>query len=593
MNTLKTLRHGAFVLLAWIALGSAASAQLPAPAASAVVNGSYTVTYPAGCDAFLPPDYYCAFVYLLESTGSSGQWTVVSSGAGSLSFSSRAPGTYSYMLWVGVYDYWYNYYEGYSEVTTVSVASAAQPAPVRNDILSQLNYQYEVRRGDFNWDNRTDLFVRRVAGGAPFNGAVEHVILQQHSAINGNFAPVTPTADQALVASSWAPAPSIGVRLHDIDVDGYVDLTLVNVASIVSNARDQIIYSPGRPGSAQTRGLRYVDSDLGRFVGDAMDHLADPDHFVRNAPLYYYQSWVWYAWCPLLGIGGIDVYYWQQFTYCYVDYIYYSGFYFDFAAFHPRALELWDIEDQAPSGGISTETAISTITGIIESIFQSQIGGWPMEELLGQVGQHTDGALRRAIEVTQAIISGARAFPEHVDMDNLPPQTPRARNVIHVTGHELLLNRKGHLALEYASPQTVDGLYDPTTLSGQAENWPPVACFPWMQLSLCGWGKLLAETNKTSDHWYSNFTVGQLLPLIGTPGSYWNGSLVPRHNRYVTVPYASKPNYNALPDAASNTYNSNGYVRGLNAQGGVFIVPPGMNSVYPGWDRPVPNAFFQ
>jgi hypothetical protein len=114
-----------------------------------------------------------------------------------------------------------------------------------------------------------------------------------------------------------------------------------------------------------------------------------------------------------------------------------------------------------------------------------------------------------------------------------------------------------------------------------------------MSSPLCGWGKLLAVTNKTSDHWYNNFLVGQLIPFIGAPGTYWNDSLVPRHNRFVSVPYALKPDYNALPDAASNTYNSNGYARGLNGQGGYFVVPADMNSVYPGWNRPVPEHLFQ
>jgi hypothetical protein len=478
-------------------------------------------------------------------------------------------------------------------VATVVVASAAQPAPVRDNILSQLNYRYEVRRGDVNRDGRTDLFIRKTAGGTPLNGVVERLILQQHGAINGNFAPVVPTPDQALIASAWAPAPTVEVRLHDIDVDGYVDLTLANVASVVSGAADQIVYSPGQAGNSQPRGMRPFDADLGKFVGNAMDYLYDPDYFVRNAPLYFIETWTWYAWCPLLGIGGLDVYYWQSFTYCYVDYIYYYGYYFDFSAFHPRALSLWFNEDQARSGGISMETAISGIISVIEDILRSQIGGWPMEEVLGQAGPHRDGTLRQAIEAAKAILEAARAAPEHVDMDNLPPQTPRARDVIHVTGHRLFPTEKGHLALEYASPQSVDGLYDPTTLSGQAENWPPIACFPWMQLSFCGWGKLLAETNKSTDHWFMNFTVGYVMPFLGTPGSYWSNSLVPRHNRYINVPYASKPNYNALPDAASNTYNSNGYVRGLNGQGGFPVVPPAMNSVYPGWDRPVPNAFFQ
>jgi hypothetical protein len=251
------------------------------------------------------------------------------------------------------------------------------------------------------------------------------------------------------------------------------------------------------------------------------------------------------------------------------------------------------MENQVETGGISTGGATSTIKAIIAGIFQTPIGGWPMEELLGQVGPHTDGVLRQFIESAQAILNAARAVPEHVDMDNLPPQTPRARDVIHVTGHRLIGNW-AHLALEYAPPQAVDGLYMPTTLSGQAQHWPPVPCLPGMQhLSFCGWGKLLAETNKTSDHWYNNFEVGHVIPFFGTPGSYWSESLLPRHDRYVAVPYELKPDYNALPDASSNTYNSNGYVRGLNGQGGFFVVPPRMNSVYPGWDRPVPDSLFQ
>jgi hypothetical protein len=592
MNTLNSLRHGAFALLACLALGSAASAQPSAPAVLAVVNGSYTVTYPAYCDPFMPPGFYCSHVYLLEKTEPNGQWAAVSEG-GSFPVSSRAPGTYSYMVWAGVYDPWYSYYDVYSAVTTVVVAAAAPPAPARDNILNQLSYGYEVRRGDFNWDGRTDLFIRKTSGGTPYNGTVENLILRQDSAVNGNFAPVVPTPDQALVAAAWAPAPSIGVRLHDIDVDGFVDLTLVNLASVVSGAADQIVYSPGQAGQAQPGGMRRVDSGLTSFIGDAMDLLVDPNHIVRNAPLYYYESWAWYAWCPLLGIGGIEVYYWQAFTYCYIDYVYYFGFYYDFSAFHPSAVALWSNEDQGETGGISRETAMSTIKQIIEGVIQSQVGGWPMEEIFGQAGPHTDEWLRRAIETTQAVIESSRAFSEHVDMDNLPPQRPRARDVIHVTGHELFLNRVGHLALEYAPPQLVPGLYDPTTLSGYAEHWPPVACLPGMgHLSFCGWGKLLAQTNRVTDHWYSNFKVGELLPALGTAQVYWNSSLVPRHNRYINVPYVSKPDYNALPDAGTNSYNSNSYVRGLGT-GGLFAVPPAMNSVYPGWNRPVPNALFQ
>jgi hypothetical protein len=589
MNALNVLRYGAFTLFAWLALCSAAAAQPPAPVASGVVDGSYTISYSPGCDGFLPPGFYCESVYLLEKIEPDGQWTAVSQDTGWVSFESRQPGTYSYVLWVTVLDYWYGYYEATSPVTTVVVAGPAAPAPVRDDILSQLNYSYEVRQGDFNRDNRTDLFIRKVAGGTPVNGTVENLILRQSDFVNGSFSFVLPSPDEAAVASAWAPAPSIETRLHDINVDGYVDLTLVNVASVVGGAADQIVYSPGQPGASYPRGIRHVDSWLASFVGDAMDYLYDPDHFIKNAPLYYYQYADWYVWCPLLGIGGLDAYYWQAFTYCYVDVIYYTGFYLDYSAFHPDAVALWTLEDMGESGQLSKEEALRAIRSTIESIIGSALGGWPMEELLGQIGEHTDGPIRQAIEDMQAILNGARAIPEHVDMDNLPPQTPRELDKIYVTGHRLPFDR-GHLALEYAPPWTGAGLYAPSTLSGVAEHWPPILCWPLQPPSECGFGKLLAETNRLGDQWYMNFHVE---PLVGTPLSYWENSLVPRHDRYVNLPYSSKLPYFPLPNQFNGAYNSNGYARGLNGFGGFFVVPLSMNSVYLGWDRPVPDEKFQ
>ena len=610
MTTLKALRHCAPALLIWLGLTGAAGAQPEAPTASPVVDGSYTVTYAPNCDAYGFPVMSCQFVYLLEMTEPGGEWTLVSGDWGSATF-TKPPGTYSYMVWSGVWLSWYDYVDGYSPVTTVTVADAApsEPpapgappvpgvpaAPARDNILTQLEYSYEVRRGDFNGDNRIDLFIKRIAGGTPFNGTIEELFLRQDPVYLGNFSTVVPTPDQAAVASSWTLAPTIETRLHDIDVDGYVDLTLVNLASVVPGAVDQIVYSPGQVGAAAPGGMKPIDNRIVRFVGDAMDYMADPDYFITNVPIYYFEWWTWYSWCPFSGLGelgSLDFYFGAPFGFCYFDYQYYAGVYADFSVFDGDAVALWSLDEEVEQGRMTEEQAVPEIVRIIEGIIQSQMGGWPMEELLGQTGEHVLEHVRRRIEAAQGVLNASRALPEHVDMDNLPPQTPRARDVIHVTGHRIKYTTKAHLALEYARPQAVDGLYWPTTLSGAAENWPPFPCFPWMDYSLCGWGKLLAETNKTTDHWYLNWTVGYVVPWEGTPGAYWSNTLEPRHNRYIQVPYGLKPDYNALPDAATNTYNSNSYVNGLNGVDGWFVVPLAMNSVYPGWDRPVPDAFFQ
>ena len=148
-----------------------------------------------------------------------------------------------------------------------------------------------------------------------------------------------------------------------------------------------------------------------------------------------------------------------------------------------------------------------------------------------------------------------------------------------------------HLALEYTDPLSGGGgvPYVPETMSG----FPSGGITP-------PYGKLWAETNRSTDKPYLNFTVAELDVVNGmTNFQYWNGYLKPRHNRYIALPNYSKVDYEPTPYPDNPNpqclcgYNSNSYVSGLPYSGAVKNVPNGFFTAFPGFSDPVPNQYFQ
>jgi len=570
------------ILIVVAALASAvARAQfIEAPQASAVTAGSYTVTYLADCGP-VSPNFYCVFASLEEKTEPSGGWISVSTGTGSRSFANKASGSYSYRLHAAGYDMYAGYVEDYSPSITVVVGSGG----VRDDIVAQMAYRYVVRQGDINADGRIDFFVDKLAGGTAYNGTLEEVILQQST--GGRFLPVVPTAGQAAVAASW-PVSVVAPRLADIDVDGYADVMLSGVSLVVSGARDQIIYAPGAPTLRQPKGIRPFDDAMIRFATDTMDYFADQNYFIDYATMEYYTIWYWYGYCDSSypGYSLYDGGYWDPITGCYYDVVASSGMYQDYSAFSPEALTFWVNDFQAQEGDISEAQALANVKAAIEGLIGTPVGGWPMEEILGPVGPHTEPNARRGIEVGQSVLGQARAGHDRVNPRLIPPQAPRLPDQIYITGHPLTFARsRGHLALEYTDSKRTGAPYVGETFSAEPEN-----------NNLFNFGKLIAKNNRPTDHPLLNFYIGDVNPLRTSNALYWQNYLRPRHEHYIALPYSAKVNYAIVPSAATGTSNSNGYVAGLtyDGPGNVSIeVPPNIAFRYPGWSVPVPEVKFR
>jgi hypothetical protein len=582
MNARHWLSAPRAILTALAVLASAAAqAQfIEAPQATAVTAGSYTVTYLADCGP-VSPNFYCVFASLEEKTEPSGGWISVSTGTGSRSFTNKPSGSYSYRLHAAGYDMYAGYVEGVSPSITVVVGSAA----ARDNIVAQLAYRYVVRQGDINADGRVDFFVARLTSGTASGGTIEKLILQQAS--GGRFVAVVPTAAQAAVAAAW-PVSAVVPRLADIDVDGYADVMLAGVSSVVSNARDQIVYAPGSTGLNQPKGIRPFDDAMIRFAADTMDYFADQNFFIDNATPEYYTVWYWYSYCDSAysGYSLYDGSYWDPITGCYYDIAYSSGMYQDYSDFSPQALTFWINDYEAREGDISEAKALANVKTAVEELIGTAIGGWPMEEILGPVGPHTEPNARRGIEIGQSVLGQARAGHDRVNPRLIPPQAPRLPDQIYITGHPLAFARsRGHLALEYTDSQRSGAPYVGETFSGEPEN-----------NNVFNFGKLLAKNNRPTDHPLLNFYIGDVNPLRTSNALYWQNYLRPRHQHYIALPYSAKVNYAIVPSAATGTSNSNGYVAGLTTDGpgNVSIeVPPNIAFRYPGWSVPVPEVKFR
>jgi hypothetical protein len=528
-----------------------------APAWSA--NGSYSVSWSNQCG----PD--CAGQWLEERAGA-GAFVSVGS-VSPTTFSGKPAGQYGYRvgrLLVAFYDPYYfsvNYTVDYSAEVTVNV-TAVQPTV--DPLLTQRSYQYQARVGDIDYDGRKDLLVQRVAGGTAGNGVLDQLLVRQTST-PGQYALVPPTAAQAAVASAW-PVSSARVAVEDINVDGFVDVVLKGVASAlnVPGARDLIVYSPGQIGSSTPKGMRLVDDDLVRFVGNTLDYMVDRQFFETHVSwTYVYLEYYWSTCGGGPTISG-DPFFVSD-PGCIAVYQVTYGYYPDYSQFAGAAVSVASTADKVADGQLSASAGIDEIDRAAEGVFKIQIGGWGMEQVLGSTGEHTDPNVRRALEVFWAILGAARANAAEVPTVEAPPQVPRAFDVVYLTGHHLFGVGPLHTALEYTSAVRAT-----TVISAGPKGAVP---------------NLVSELNRVSDLAPLNMTLG----TVSDPGnplaaSYFLELLATDAKYDDDLLYAAVP---VLP----GVYNSNSYVSGLlNATGGVPTID--MNA-FVGGGKPVPVSEFQ
>jgi hypothetical protein len=330
-----------------------------------------------------------------------------------------------------------------------------------------------------------------------------------------------------------------------------------------------------------------------------MDYFQDQDYFSDYAPVYYYSDLYWYGYCdpyyyPYSDFYALDyglAFYWQHpelwgYQVCQIDYYYQSGVYQDFSVFSSEALTLWINDYQASQGLMDEDAALAATETDIEALIGVDIGGWPMEEVLGPVGEHQDPFARSGIEIGRSVLGQARGGRNRTTSRLVPPQFPRHADQIYITGHPLTFARsRGHLALEYTDSLGGGFPYTGETFSAEPENY-----------TLINTGKLIARTNRPTDHPLMNFMIGEVEPRILSDYLYWETYLRPRHDNYVELPYAQKVNYTYLPLSWSGSYNSNSYISGITTDSPANVelkVPAAIGARYPGWNKPVPDHLFQ
>jgi len=537
----------------------------PPTAPTSSVNGSYSVSWASQCSSG------CVAQWLEEKVGS-GSFVAVGGGS-PVVYSGKPAGQYPYRLARLMSSYSPPYYAmDYSTEVTVSVGATLPPL---DPLLTQRSYQYQTRVGDIDYDGRRDLFIQRVSGGVANNGVLDKIIVQQTST-PGQYVLVPPSSAQAAAAAAW-PVSSAQVAVEDINVDGFVDVTVKNVANAlgIPGAANLIVYSPGAPFASVPKGSRAVDADVLRFVGNMLDYEVDQNYFANNAPYVYYA--IYYTWSTCGGgvmVSGDPVGGWD--ANCIWVYQAITGYYQDYSQFSSAAVAISDSAASAAGGQTSPTAAVDAIDRAAEGVFKTTIGGWGMEEVLGATGEHTNPDARRAMEVFWAILGIGRADADEIRTEKAPAQVPRVPGTIYVTSRALATPWTLHVALEYTSPISV---------------FRSISAYDSDDRNTVD-GRLISEKNWFKDLPALMMTVTEVQRPAGTPtnDAYWL-RLLAADSSYVD---GSLP-YDLIPSIGKGGYNCASYAHGiLNATGGIAVnIPASGNWTNMwGWGVPVPPAVF-
>lgn len=179
--------------------------------------------------------------------------------------------------------------------------------------------RYVLRTGDLNGDGRTDMRLHfhppvvtislddLTIPVVPPPPAADFV-LQQNA--TGGFDLVTAlTAAQRAVVASW-PEVLASIIYGDINVDGYIDILIRDVAEIIPQAQDVIVFAGSTRGAPPAH-VRSVDAAFKLFMRDVSGWIQNPQHYYDPGLVYACQPdlrWVlvphydsefgevWYTW---------------------------------------------------------------------------------------------------------------------------------------------------------------------------------------------------------------------------------------------------------------------------------------------------------
>lgn len=526
--------------LPFLAASSTVAVAVPEPSAPPTADGNYSVTYEHCSD--------CIADWLEEKVGETGAWTAL--GWGAVTFSSKAEGQYHYRVGYAYLGPDYYYWDDYGPAITVVVASELSK---REPLVKQMSYEYRVQAGDVDGDGREDLYVTRVKGGKQGgDGTLNRLVLRQLA--SGAFRARSASAADRTLASGW-PDAQASMRLRDINVDGFVDLVLGDISSAVgADALDQIVYAPGIASNSVAQGVRGIDAAFEQFESDIVAYLEDPDYFLISAPLYVYSHTFLDLSC---GTNYNDDYLiYGYFSSCYPVPITVVAIIPDYSGFDSFAVGVWSYEQAIETGLVSAEDGLDGIEGEIEEVLEVEVGGWDIEELLGEQSV-SDGNVRRGIELFTSLVG--------ISVANADEQDPAAGgqpDAVLITGRRVIGFGPLHTALQYQN----------TTISAYDNNDAALDD-----------GILVSEVNWPPDHPLLTMKLGTVTGGLA-PLGYWARLLEADSNYDDDLPY------DALPSIGHGGYNSNGYTHGIIlATNGVPSIAMGD---FVGGELPVPASEF-
>jgi len=151
---------------------------------------------------------------------------------------------------------------------------------------------YKIKFGDFHGDGGRDLFIQAPPAKLiliPFDDMVipiktcctKDLFLVSNG--SGSFTMVNdPTPAQRALAAAWTIAEELIANPRDYDLDGILDLEIVGIRTLISNAEDVILYGNA---SSPTPTMVQTTARVRRYWAQVSGWMADNNFFHANAPL--------------------------------------------------------------------------------------------------------------------------------------------------------------------------------------------------------------------------------------------------------------------------------------------------------------------
>lgn len=292
-NAMIKLPKAIFLML----LFGNASAELVSPPVAPTynANGSFSVSRDF-CN--FPDQCY------LQERFQGGQWSTIpgSQNSAIVSLAGRSPGLYSFRS-VRVIEQgfmepiptWY-----YSSETQTLVD--ATPSPLAESLSEQLEYEYQIRSGDFDSNGFIDILVDRTSVGA-VDGSLQTTIIWNYGS---SVLATIPTTAQLAQARAQPLNPNISYGGTDDNFDRFADIVLTGLSSLGNSSFSDdslILYANGVSGGATAKAT-IIDKEYSKFFMDIAGYLTDSDYYSDREIVGYVPVFATVPICTARGYSG-------------------------------------------------------------------------------------------------------------------------------------------------------------------------------------------------------------------------------------------------------------------------------------------------